>query len=529
MVCFMKVQPHSLPGQWAISHPVFSTSLVAAAKATPGMRWSAGDRAWVGHADAAQLCLGRLKIALDYALTGRPFDFLGPIASKGRRKYQLEAVNFLLEKGLSGAILGDAMGLGKTCSALTAARALSGRTIVVCPSYVRGVWSNEADGGQIARWWPGVKEKVFLPSGIKGPFKIPTGTKVVVIHYDILHAWAQCLIDWDARVSCFDEGHLLQNESSQRSKAARAIALSTKYRWALTGTPLTNRVRDLWNLVDVVSPGRFGNFFSFGLRYCDAHKEAVTPTKTVWKFDGKSHLDELNWRLGHFCLRRTASDVKLELPPKTRQMIWVEVPRKARLYGDASPKELRRYLNAAADAKLPDAWAIIKGHLEQGHKVVAFTYRRDVAEWLTNESRESDFATALVHGGVSHARRGKAIEEAKKAVGASLLAATIDSCSTGIDLSYADVCVFVELDWKPHALLQGEARLHRFGQANPVLIQYILARGTTDELVANAVVGKLDTFEAVVGTTGESLGGDLHGSDEDILEELYAGIAKMKV
>lgn len=534
----MRVIPHPfLEGQWLIKSPGYSSALVTAGRGIPGMRWDATEQGWSGYVDAVDLCIRALR-HVGISVQGEPIseecevtrfgEAYANLYTKKRRGYQLDAAEFLLREGPSGALLGDAMGLGKTCSALTAARAVNGYTVVVCPSYVRGVWWNPTTGGELKKWWPIAAKNVFLPTGVKGASHIPPQTQVVVVHYDIIHAWVDALVEWAPRIIILDEAHLLQSEGSRRSNAVRHVASTCEYRWGLTGTPLTNRVKDLWNVVDTLSPGRFGKFFDFGVRYCDAHKEAVTPTKTVWKFDGKSNLEELAKRLEHFSLRRTAKDVALELPPKTRQMVWVEVPKKARMVVDVSTRDLRKYLDAAADAKLEDAWAAVEGHLEAGHKVVAFTYRRSVAEWLATRSRLGHFATSLVHGGVSHARRGKALSDAKEAPGASLLTATIDSSSTGIDLSYADVAVFVELDWKPHALLQAEARLHRFGQANPVLVQYILARGTTDELIAHAVVGKLDTFESVVGTTGESLAKDLSGSDEDVLSEIYASIGKMQ-
>ncbi len=248
--------------------------------------------------------------------------------------------------------------------------------------------------------------------------------------------------------------------------------------------------------------------------------------RVVWKFDGKSNLEELNGRLQEIMLRRTVKDVGLQLPPKTRQIVPIAVPARAQLLPDAGAKAMRESLNRSADAKIEHALELLREHLSQGHKVVCFTYRRSVAEYLTHAMREAGYPAELIMGGLSSLRRGTAIDRAKKAKEGSLLCATIDSASTGIDLSYADVGVFVELTWEPQELLQAEARLHRFGQLKPVLIQYIIATGSTDELIANMVVGKLDTYEKVLGSTGESLKEDLEGSPEAILDELYAAIAK---
>ncbi len=520
--------------QWAIRSDYYSPKLYQAARSVPGMK-NLGGNAWGGFRDAVELCASRLAemgITCNTAALDTQDDVTTypPILAKGIRDYQKGGVRFLLDR--KRAILADTMGLGKSCTALTAARAMSGKTLIVCPSYVRGVWWNPSTGGEIKKWWPSHGSKAFLPAGTKASsIPVEPDTQVVVIHYDILHAWVDSLISWGFRTFIIDEAHALMSEGSRRSVAVKALAASCEFVFALTGTPLTNRPRDLWNVVDTVTPGRFGSFFEYGLRYCDAHKEAVTPTKTVWKFDGSSNLEELNKRLRGFMLRRTVADVGLQLPPKTRQIISVDVPSRAHLMPDAGAKAMRVSLDRAADAKMPEAVLLILSHVEAGHRVIAFAHRRSVAEFLANSIREHGFGAELVHGGVSALRRGAALERAKssKASGEGhLLACTIDSCSTGIDLSYADVSVFVELVYEPQELLQAEARLHRFGQDAPVLIQYVIARGTTDELIAAKVVSKLDVYEVAIGKTGETLGGDLRGKPEDILGELYAMIETQK-
>lgn len=185
---------------------------------------------------------------------------------------------------------------------------------------------------------------------------------------------------------------------------------------------------------------------------------------------------------------------------------------------------MRRSLDSVADAKIPGVWELLSGHLEAGLSCVVFTWRREVAELLADRVREAGYGSECVHGGVSHARRGLAIERAKSAEGGSALVATIDSASVGVDFTFASVCLFAEIDYKPHSLLQAEARVHRFGQGLPVLIQYALGSGTIDEIIADRVIGKLDTFESVVGPTGETLGADLRGDEDTLMGELFAAI-----
>lgn len=528
---------------WYLRAP-FNDALYEVCKSTPGLRWQKGKGVWVGFRDAVSCAASRAaELGINVDVQDRPaFEIVGS-APPNVRDYQALAALFLLERGREGCILGDAMGLGKTCSALTAARNIP-RVVVVCPSFVRGVWKRE-----LPRWAPN-RAAPFCPEGVKGraDFKIPSDVDTVVIHYDILHAWADAITTWvrelDARppiavtgvstssAVIFDEAHLLQNEKTARSKAGRAVAASCTYRWALSGTPLTNRPRDLWNVVDVISRGRLGSFFQFALRYCGAVQEEVAMGKVVWKFDGATNLEELAARTKEFMLRRTLADVALELPEKSREIVKLETGAKAR-HSSIEPSRagLRLALDGIADGKSPLVWDLIRGHLEEGRTVVCFTWRRSMAERFAALAAEAGFTSACVHGAHTVKRRDTAIARAKGAAVAgdpALLSCTIDSTSVGIDLTFASVAVFAEIDYKPHALLQAEARLHRFGQERPVTVQYAIARGTIDEVIADRVVAKLDTFKAVIGDTGESLAGDLRGDEESIFADLIGAIESGK-
>lgn len=509
----MKITPIG-HGRYAIP---FHTAIKAAR--IPGLTWESGV-GYVGYSDAMAVAAGIVK-GLEIPQASAEEVFL-PTAAKGLRPYQNEAVQFLLTH--RGAILADDMGLGKTCSALTAARAVRGKTLVVVPS-LGGlgprIWSNPDDGGEVKLWWPAVERSIYRPAGLK-PDIIPSDVGMVLIHYEILHAWAPAIAAWKPRVSIFDEGHALMSESSARSKAARQASRDSEFKWVLTGTPMTSRPSDLWNVVDTVCPGRMGKFFEFGIRYCDAHQENVTPTKAVWKFDGASREEELGARLAHFMLRRTRTDVGSQLPVKQRQLISLAVPRKP-LPKDLSKTALRRHLEVAADAKLDQVEALLLDHLANGRKVVCFTYRRIVAERLANAAASSGFKAAVIHGGIAPLRRVKAIESIAAASGGALLTATIDSAGLGINLSFAATAVFAEITWEPHEILQAEARLGRVAGGEPILIQFPIASGTVDEFVVAKVLAKLKIRDKTVGNHDDNLSRTLNPEDG---EDVFAAIAR---
>lgn len=528
---------------WGISAPYYSPKLKECTRRVPGMK--DGKRyEHVGYPDAVEQVVERLRemklISDDPPENDFDFSHNLLVSYEGAREYQKTGIDFLITRASSGALLADDMGVGKSLQATKAARALRRKTVIVCPAHVRGVWERPSEpklgekGGELAKWWPAAK--LCAPYGLK-PTPIPDDADVVVIHYDIVHAWVEAIIAWapDGITLICDEAHVLLNPASRRSKACKALGLHARGRMALTGTPPTDRVRDLYNIVDTISPGRFGDFFPFGLRYCNAHKVDIAgpggTMQTVWDFNGKSHLPELRRRLEWFCLRRTKREVLSELPKLQRQVVDIGIPARnrlamnARLVGDK--RRMRMALDSAADGKFKSVLAMIRDHLESGRRVVVGTYRRAVCEKIA--ATMGQYApTQFIHGGVSLTRRSKIIDKLRKVDGPCCLVVNIDCASTGIDLTFASVVVFAELVWEPRDLVQFEARLHRFGQEDSVLVQYVIARGTGDELIMHAVINKLDTFlDLIESDAGDGLKETLVGEKDEGLTRLAAALKKM--
>jgi SWI/SNF-related matrix-associated actin-dependent regulator 1 of chromatin subfamily A len=507
-------------GRLAIKSPSFSETLRRIARETPGMKWNAVRREWEGYRDAVTEVHRR---CLDHSL------LMGPIPRERftssatwapldipLRDYQAIASDFLVGHAGTGALLADDVGLGKSMECIAAARSLGTSTLIVCPSFVRGVWAG-ADG-EIKKWWPEAYPPAVL-SGTK-PKACPPASLVTVCHYDILHAWADYI---NPETVIFDECQFLISEKSRRSGAAKAIARRAKYRIAASATPMTNRPRDLWNIVDTISEGRFGKPWDYLLRHCDAKKVEVAKNTVVWDTSGASNLDELKRRLGHFMLRRTKSDVSLQLPSFTRQIVEVECAGALACLALAGfdnvtdNKALREALNGAADAKLESVVDAAGSFADAGHNVVIWTYRRGLAEEFCSSLIKGGYDAMFVHGDVPLEKRLERIEMKPR-----VLCATIDSIGAGVSLAYSDVGIVAELSWEPHKLIQLEGRHHRGGQARGVLIQYMIAKGSADELVKSAVLRKLDTFTAGIGKLDDGLKDDLRGRTAvDTLKALY--------
>ena len=548
------VEPHGRL-RWRIRSTYFSPKLRYAGRHTPGLKFWEGEedgvhtRAWVGLADAVDACARRLRemglrVQGDVPEPGGDeLTLTLPIATSGLFDYQIEGVEFLVAYAREGAILADQMGLGKTAQASRAARAFRTKTLVICPAMVKQTWRDE-----MAKWWPTARV-----AEVKGGAKVASekawneiarDADVVVIHYDVVAAWADFIVGW-AKLLILDEAHYLVSDKARRSRAIRQIADWCPYRFALTGTPMVSRPRDMWNLLDTLYGGRFGKFFSFAINYCDAHqfeveskKGGAASTKVFWSFDGASNLPELKRRMKFVMLRRTKKQVAHELPPMTRQYLHVEVPR-AKIIAPhlafKSESALKHALTMAADGKLPQVVALVCDHARAGdHKVIVWCWRRKIAEFIAQEVHREmqklgkSTTVGVVHGGQTHSERRRRIDKEP-----DVLCATMDSIGVGVNLISYDTQVFAELSWLPSTLAQSEARPHRHGQKRKVLTQYVIARSTCDEWIKQGIIEKLDTAEQAIGESGDGMLEDLEASNartrERGLRDLYDRVVeKMK-
>lgn len=523
-------------GLYGLSSTRYSPTLREKAKQTPGLHWQPEARAWCGYADAVAACAMQLEvdgIVVDGSVP-HMWDFnLAKHKSKldGLRDYQKAGVCFLIEQAVNGALLADDMGLGKTRQALHTISLLQKPAVVVCPSFVRGVWANE-----VKKWLPKyhlIQLAGTKPTDEEKDIRANSPATIYLCHYDVVYAWVESLKAAGVAIFIADECHFLMGENSRRSKACKELARNCDYRIGLSGTPMTSRPKDLWNVVDTLSENRFGNPFKFFLRYCDAHKVSIQTrdgSRVVWDLKGASNLDELQERMKYFMLRRTKSEVQLELPPRTRQVVEVEVAKKLQgkiaeaLKGD---RAMRAALGNAADGKLPRVAELVLNHVESRSKVIVGCWRKAVAEAIAALLRAEGISkTRVITGDESIKSRQATIEEQP-----DVICCTMASTSVGIDLSFADVGVVAELDYVPSTLSQWESRLHRFGQKKNVLIQYVIALSTADEIIRDVVIGKLAVFEKGIGKTDDKLRADLEGAkltNVQQLKSLYEKILKQE-
>ena len=450
----------------------------------------------------------------------RPTERAREIAA-GLYPHQVEGVAFLL--GRRRAILADDMGLGKTRQSVVALSVAEpvGPYLVVCPASVKHNWAREI------RLALGETEiHVVGPA----PLPPPGFGGWTIVNYDLLKRHIEGLLGFPYRGLVFDEGHYIKNHRSQRSRLSCRLVTESAGAGGqpavhvLTGTPLTNRPRDLFPLLQLVGHALGLSFLAFAKRYCDGHKN----DHGYWVTNGVSNAAELSVQLQGTMLRRR-KDETLDLPAKQRTWIDVEVDEDVRerlneaiarfvdgernarggRLGIAMLSGARRRL---AVAKVPVTLEYVRGAVEQGEKVILYSC-------FTHATRR--FARALgdmavtVTGDVPARRRQALVDRFQNDAAVRVFIGQIHAAGVGINLTAGRLVVFNDLDWVPANHWQAEDRAHRIGQAGTVNVAYMVARGTLEEFVRTVLETKSRLIDDVV--EGKALGEAMEG---DVLSEL---------
>lgn len=484
-------------------------------------------------------------------------------AVDGLYEYQRHGAAFLAKADY--AILGDEMGLGKTVQALCAAearlhygRVTGPAVLILCPALAKRHWAREVKRwtGHDAQILDGLKPNGYAVNG--APIGIYASSRYVIANYDILYGqrrrdeagklnasahlpgWGKTLSAVGFPIVICDEAHNLRGATSLRTKAVKEVCANTTAVWLLSGTPMPNHVRDIWSLWDLCSGGLAGYYWPWCKAYAGAEKGAYG-----WSANGGSRLEELQKRLSFFVLQRSKAQVGLQLPPKRREIVTVDVDIKPEgpsflvgsaendPYGNPQPQykknAIANALAKTAAAKRPAVVEMTKDALAAGQKVVVFVYLREQAHAIYSDLRGAESGQIVVAtGDQSPEQRDILAQTFRETQGAAAFVATIDSVGVAISLVGADLVIFADLSWEPAKLLQAEGRAHRHGSTVPVLVRYVIAAGTIDEDVAESVVDKLATIEQATGSTADATelaGGLALGravTTDAIIDRLYA-------
>ncbi len=420
--------------------------------------------------------------------------------------HQADGVAFLISK--KRAILGDDMGLGKTRQAVVALQAAvpEGVILVVCPASLKLNWKRE-----ILMVDPAARIEVL------GYDKEPSvKPRWIIVNYDLLSKQAERLHDIPWAGVILDEAHFIKNASARTTHClkllgvqdqAKAPLVGPNYVFLLTGTPMTSRPRDLFNLLRCVGHPAARSFLSFAKRYCEAYRNDFG-----WVTTGASNLDELNLLMKEIMLRRKKDEV-LDLPPKIRSWVPVDISAApAALLAvenflawyqgtdPAAPNDtqflarLTKVRVALHKAKHKAVAERIRDVVAAGDKVVVFTAFND---GVARHAKTLGEAAVTITGSQSAEQRMEAVDRFQKDPIVRVVVCNIIAGGVGITLTAGTHVIFQDLDWVPANHAQAEDRCYRMGQTRKVTVEYFHAEGSLDSYIARLLETKIKLINAV--------------------------------
>ncbi len=423
------------------------------------------------------------------------------------REYQHHGVSWLvgLRQAELGGILADDMGLGKTLQTLAA---LQGRCLVVCPKSVVFNWASE-----IAKFRPGLRAVVHE----RGALPAASDADVVLTTYARLRIDADLFAKegWDAVV--LDEAQAIKNQDSQTARAA--FRLNAVFRIALSGTPVENRLEELWSLSRFANPGLLGELGTFRDRF------AVPIANGK---DGAAAA--LRARIRPFLLRRTKREVLKELPARTETREIVQLDESERATYDAVLAATRKEVAAklgegnstlaileallrlrqaachqgllpgreeTTSSKVERLVEILEELSAEGHKALVFSQWTGLLDKVEPHLQRAAIRFTRLDGSTKD--REAVVREFQDDAGPPVLLLSLKAGGTGLNLTAADHVFLLDPWWNPAAEDQAADRAHRIGQTRPVLVHRLVAKDTVEEKILLLQQRKRTLADAALG------------------------------
>ena len=454
--------------------------------------------------------------------------------------YQLDGIAFAV--GAGRAILADEMGLGKTIQGVGVAELLARevgirRVLIVCPASLKSQWCAEIQrfsGRDVGLITGLASERARAYAG--GPFFTICNYEQVL--KDILHVEKT---PWDLIV--LDEGQRIKNWEAKTSRVLKG--LRSRFALVLTGTPLENRLEDLHSVVAFVDPHRLGPAFKFLHRH-QRRDEAG-------KLEGFRNLDQLRERLRPVLLRRTRESVRLELPPRTVEIVRIAPSDEQKELHDAHMRTVAQIVRKsfltemdlmrlrmallmcrmAANGtflvdKQPPGFSTKLERLEEIFAAIAVEPDRKAllfSEWTTMLDliepalAKQGLGYVRLDGSVPQKERQRLVSQFQSDPKARLFLTT-NAGSTGLNLQAANTIINVDLPWNPAQLEQRIARAHRMGQRRPVSVFVLVTEQTLEENLLTTLSSKRELALAALDPASDVTDVDVRSQADDIKSKL---------
>jgi SWI/SNF-related matrix-associated actin-dependent regulator 1 of chromatin subfamily A len=434
--------------------------------------------------------------------------------------HQKEAIEKLVNNDKF--ILADDMGLGKTTSTVIATLE-SGikKVLIVCPASLKINWKREIENY--------TDRSVSIVEG-----KIWESADYVILNYDILKNFHDIqdksnstILKEGFDLVVVDEAHYIQNTQAARTKIANDIINKVGKVWLLTGTPMTSRPMNYYNLLNLVDSPVAANWMGYVRRYCNGYQFSVGKKK-IWNVQGASNLEELRDRSKPQVLRRLKEDI-LDLPDKIITPIYLKL--KSRDYEELMGEYYRWYDQGAesgsltvqfsklmkvrqviAEEKIKNTCEIAENIIEQGKKVIIFTNFTDSLNQITEHFGKS---AVKLDGSMSKQERQRSVDRFQEDDKIQVFVGNIKAAGVGITLTSAEAVIMNDLSFVPSDHSQAEDRAYRYGQKNNVLVYYPIFENTIESIIYDILQNKKNIFEIVMGDNPQK--GDIL---EQILNEI---------
>ena len=442
-------------------------------------------------------------------------------------EHQKEAIEKLVKN--KKFILADDMGLGKTTSTIIAALETGAKKVlIVCPASLKINWQRE-----IANY---SDRTVYIAEGKK----FSDEHDFVIVNYDILKNFHDTKdkekseimkINFDLVI--MDEAHMISNPQAQRTKIANDIASKSNRVWLLSGTPMTSRPMNYYNLLNLVDSPVAMNWMAYAKRYCNGFQFSVGKRK-VWNVTGASNLDELRERTSTHILRRLKEDV-LDLPEKIITPVYLRLKSKdyEELMGeyfnwyDQNPEEsssltiqfskLMKVRKVIAQEKINNTIELAENIIEQGKKVIIFTNFTDTLNQIYNHFGKS---AVYLDGSCSKFHRQNAVDEFQTNDKIKVFVGNLKAAGVGITLTSAEAVIMNDLSFVPAEHSQAEDRSHRIGQKNSTSVYYPLFENTIEGAIYDILNRKKKIISTVMG--------DDTFDEVSVIEEMLNMISKRR-
>ena len=462
---------------------------------------------------------------------------LSKMLDKTLRSYQKDGVAWLafLQKYGFGGVLADEMGLGKTIQTLGFLEMLrttskvdqKAPALVICPKPLLSVWQQEAN-----TYTPEARVLVVdgTPPERKTKIESLKDYDIVLTSYSLMQRDLPQYLDTKTMFSVcvLDEAHFIKNAVTQTALTMKAIP--SRFRLALTGTPLENGVHELWSIFDFLMPGFFGTARSFTANY----------SRPIREKNDQQALDKLRRKLKPFMLRRTKEMMASELPPKIEQEISCRLsPEQLVLYTRtleqirndvtrlveeqgferskieilAALTKLRRVCDHPSflDPRLPGDPALsgkLEGVLEfiyealrGNHKVLVFSQFTTMLDLVRDALSKENIESATIEGST----KDRAQEITKFRSKANVFLLSLKAGGTGLTLTEADTVLLIDPWWNPQAEKQAMDRAHRIGQTKTVNVYKFVAKETIEEKMLELQKKKQGVFDAIMQDATQSI------------------------